>query len=196
MSGLAQLPPAEARRLLVLAAMSVRARPVTREPVAIIETHGLPIRDEDADAVISAVTHLLLAQKRRWREHPEEAASGPLVVGLDDIAQHRSTCPTCSARAAIQVQRDSLTPLPAPSLFEDFEWGGPTTQYLGQTDRSKLWKDKLVSMGRRDACRERAAHLHGRLLSSVAETWWHWDPFPLDRLSGPRRDHGLQACWL
>lgn len=132
MSGLAQLPPAEARRLLVLAAMSVRARPVAREPVAVIETHGVPIRNEDADAVVSAVTHLLLAQKRRWREYPEEEASGPLIVDLDELARHRSTCVICSEQASRRVQPGSWTPPPAPrsSLFDDLEWAPRATELL------------------------------------------------------------------
>ena len=88
----------------------------------------------------SAVAHLLLAQKRRWREHPEEEASGPLVVDLDDVARHRSTCAVCSEQASGRVQRDSLTPLPKSSLFEDFEWGGPTTQYLAEgTAAERPW---------------------------------------------------------
>jgi len=96
----------------------------------VIETHGVPIRDEDAGAVIGAVTHLLLAQKRRRREHPEDAASGPLVVDLDDLAHHRETGAICSEQASRHIQPDSWTPHAGPSVFDDFEWGGPTTQHL------------------------------------------------------------------
>jgi hypothetical protein len=102
---------------------------VAREPVAVIETHGLPIKDEDANAVVSAVTHLLLAQKRRWREHPEEEASGPLAVDLDDVARHRSTCVVCSDQERRGAQSSSPTPLPAsmPSVFDDLEWAPRAT---------------------------------------------------------------------
>ncbi|MGO9180230.1 MAG: hypothetical protein ACLQHS_13385 [Candidatus Limnocylindrales bacterium] len=129
MSELQRLPPVEARKLLALAAVAVKAQQRPVEPVAVIEAHGLAIRNEDADAVVRAVAHLLLAQKRRFREHPEEEASGPLVVDLDDIARHRSTCAVCSEQASRRVQPDSWTPHAGPSVFEDFEWRGPTTQH-------------------------------------------------------------------
>jgi hypothetical protein len=103
---------------------------VAREPVALIETRGLPIRNEDADAVVRAVAHLLLAQKRRFREHPEEEASGPLVVDLDDLWQHRLTCTVCSEQATRNVQSDSSASHSTTSLFDEFPWGMRPTEDL------------------------------------------------------------------
>jgi hypothetical protein len=141
MSGLAQLPPAEARRLLVLGAMSVRSRPVAREPVAIIRANGAEICVEDADVFYRSVAHLLIARKRRLREAPDDSdLSGPLVVDLNDLVQHRETCAVCSEQACRGAQLASPTPRPAsiPSVFDDFGWGLPATEPLAggtTTDR-------------------------------------------------------------
>ncbi len=78
---------------------------------------------ERSEGLLRGVAHLLLAQKRRCREHPEEEASGPLVVDLDDVARHRSTCAVCSAQAARNVQSDSSASHSTTSLFDEFPWG-------------------------------------------------------------------------
>ncbi len=132
MSELQRLPPAEARKLLALAAVAVKAQQRPVEPVAVIETHGLSIPNEDADAVVSAVTHLLLAEKRRLREYPDEGPSGPLMVDLDDVARHRQVCAICSEQASRQVQPETATPPPGPrsSLFDDLEWAPRATALL------------------------------------------------------------------
>jgi hypothetical protein len=132
-SALQRLPPSEARKLLALAALTVKAQQKPRDPAAIIRMNGATITQSEYDALLPVVVHRLLDRKRRLREAPDDSAlGGPLVVDLNDLAQHRQACPTCSDQATRGVQPDLPTPPPGPrsSLFDDLEWAPRATELL------------------------------------------------------------------
>lgn len=83
MTELDRLPPSEARKLLALAALTIKGRARPHEVVAVIRTNGVSLDQDD----IRAMSHRLLERKRSEHGQPSEDGLGPLVVDLEDLRQ-------------------------------------------------------------------------------------------------------------
>ena len=85
MTGLQHLPASEARKLLALAAVAVKARERPPGVPAVIETHGSAISPEEVPALIRVITHRLLDRKRLTRGLADAGDHGPAVFDLGDL---------------------------------------------------------------------------------------------------------------
>jgi hypothetical protein len=82
-----RLPPSEARKLLALAAMTLKGRQRAPEVVAVIRMNGASLDEEEVRPLVRALSHRLLERKRSGRGQQSEDGLGPLVVDLEDLRQ-------------------------------------------------------------------------------------------------------------
>jgi hypothetical protein len=97
MSGLQRLPPTEARKLLALAAVTLKARQRPPATVAVIRTNGASISPDELSTLIREMARRLLELKRLTRGEPGARDLGPVVFDLTDL------------RADVGVQRQAQT---------------------------------------------------------------------------------------
>jgi hypothetical protein len=90
------LPPSEARKLLALAAITLKGRARPHEVVAVIRTNGVSLDQDDIRPLVRAMSHRLLERKRAEHAQPTGEGLRPLVVDLADLRQD------------VQVQRQAM----------------------------------------------------------------------------------------
>ncbi len=96
MSGLKRLPPSEARKLLTLAAVTLKAQQQPPKVVAEIRTNGASISPDELPTLIREMTRRLLQLKRLTRGEPGARDLGPVVFDLSDLRAPSQVSTACS----------------------------------------------------------------------------------------------------
>jgi hypothetical protein len=87
MKDLSRLPPSEARKLLALAAMTIRAKAQRQPTMVPLQIPGSEVTDE----AIRAGVHLLLVERRRAAGMLEPVDLAELIICDDERLRHHAT---------------------------------------------------------------------------------------------------------
>jgi hypothetical protein len=98
MTDLSRLPPSEARKLLALAAMTIRAREAKRPANVFLQIEGSEVTDE----AIRAGVHLLLVERRRAAGMVEPVDLADLVI-CDDGRLHQKRADSVAGTTAAEI---------------------------------------------------------------------------------------------
>jgi glycerol-3-phosphate O-acyltransferase len=96
MKDLSRLPPSEARKLLALAAVTLKARQRPPRVVAEIRTNGASISQDELPTLIREVARRLLELRRLTGGEPGARDLGPVVFDLSDLRAPSQVSTACS----------------------------------------------------------------------------------------------------